>query len=970
MNYIQVNLFGSFMVTLNGGKIIFPFSKIKALFCYLIVRKEATRDELSALLWPDMEDEIAKKNLRNAIYKLKKSFGEEEVICFSDKSTIILNPNMSIESDYDRFVKSDSETDVCSGEFLQGYTVKDAENFERWMFETREYLKEMYLKRLNEQMELARSSNNNYKIEKCCKSIIKIDEFNEGAYRNLICCYKNQAKYTNAIKVYDELSDILNQELSITPEVETERVFKEVLDEMGKRQNQNMFKGFFYGRFNELRLMENNFQDFMEGANAKSILVKGEMGIGKTTLKDHFLQLIKKENVIIYETNCYQFEEQYILKPFKNIILNLVSTVSSNEIKIPMYLLNLLRSLVPEINNDNLDNMNFEDTIDFVKHGVIEDTVVDILKRISAKKKVLLVFEDIQWMDSSSMSLLINIISHSHENNILFLLTSRNETNPCIERFLVSASQHNEIETIEVKAFSNKEIERFINRALPGNNISKEIIDKIYSETEGNAFFLTEYLNIIKSKRNINIMTSKMQDVLKSRFVDLPEEEKKIVEIASLFCDEVPMLVLEKLTQKDELEILDSVEQLEKKWILKEIFQGSEICFTFTHQKLREFQYMNLSNARKKILHNRVGQVLEQTLKNDSRDIDTHYKLIYHFQSANNYKNCLKYQIKSLNAFLNFVHVRFPIINYDEESYSKLYLSEDKTTKKLNEVESLLAKIKNEEGDSTEVLRLEVYVLHIKGRYLIRKGIYTEGVECIKDMIDISQKIDYIEYILEGYEQMIWYCIQTENAAEMSKYIEYSFDLIEKGKCHKEKGILIRYKALYEKMIGEYYTAEKLMEECIKTLSRTKSILDQYSLNIAACYNDIGDIRKNTGDFKEALAFYKKAIDFCKEKNIWISISLFQTNAGEAAYHLGDYINAREFFENALEVYGKVADNMGESIAEAYMSMISIKERKFEDALKYLNSADVHSQVLKNPKELEIVSRVKSEIKLNIKGNI
>jgi len=160
------------------------------------------------------------------------------------------------------------------------------------------------------------------------------------------------------------------------------------------------------------------------------------------------------------------------------------------------------------------------------------------------------------------------------------------------------------------------------------------------------------------------------------------------------------------------------------------------------------------------------------------------------------------------------------------------------------------------------------------------------------------------------------------------------------------------------------------MEVCIKTLSRTKSILDQYSLNIAACYNDIGDIRKNTGDFKEALAFYKKAIDFCKEKNIWISISLFQTNAGEAAYHLGDYINAREFFENALEVYGKVADNMGESIAEAYMSMISIKERKFEDALKYLNSADVHSQVLKNPKELEIVSRVKSEIKLNIKGNI
>ena len=39
-----------------------------------------------------MEENISRKNLRNALYKLKKSFGEEEVIAFSNKSTITLSP--------------------------------------------------------------------------------------------------------------------------------------------------------------------------------------------------------------------------------------------------------------------------------------------------------------------------------------------------------------------------------------------------------------------------------------------------------------------------------------------------------------------------------------------------------------------------------------------------------------------------------------------------------------------------------------------------------------------------------------------------------------------------------------------------------------------------------------------------------------------------------------------------------------
>lgn len=971
MNYIHVKLFGNFSATFNGRNISFPYSKVQALFCYLAIKKQTTREELSGLLWADMEENVARKNLRNAIYKLKKSFGDEEVLEFLNKSTITLKPSITIETDVEKFIGNADGISLYTGEFLKGYMPKDAENFESWMIETREYLEEIYIEKLNTQIEYEKKNKNYDKVEQYCKLLIKIDEFNEEVYRILIDCYKEQGKFNNAIKAYNKISDILSKELSISPDDKTTKVFKEVLDLMNDRDKKENYQDYFYGRLNELRLMENNYINFINDKNAKSILIKGEMGIGKTNLKDKFLQSIEKEKVYVLETNCYQFENEYALKPWRNIISDLSYIINTDKIKIPVFLKNIISDLTPEINNYKYsENLKLDDAVDLLKYDVIGNVISNLLKIISMKKKILIVFEDIQWMDSASMSLLASFISHFQGNTIMFLLTCRNEITSYTDRFFASIGKEGKAQVIELMRFNSEEVEGFINNALPKYSVSKEIIGKIYTETEGNTFFLTEYLNTIKAKRNINIMTSKIQDVLKSRFIDISKDEKKIIEIASLFDDEVSMFILKELTQKDELEIMDTIEQLENKYILKETTKESSICFKFTHQKLREFQYLNLSQAKKRILHNRVGKLLEQTLKNNTGDVNVYYKLVYHFQNANNHIDTLKYKIKSLNVYLNFSHELFPIIYYNDKSYNKLYFSESKTVKNLSEIEQLLWKVKNEEGDLIEVLKIEACVLHIKGRYLIRKGEYDEGIKNIQYMIDKAREINFNEYVIEGYKQMIYYCIQTNETDEMIKYINCGLNLAQECNYHSEIGILLRLKALYNKMIGEYEKSEKLIQESINTLSSTKNISYQYALNIAACYNYIGDIRKKNSKFSEALQYYNKAIELCDEKNVLTSVALFQTNAGETTYYIGDYNLARGYFQNALNIYRQFDSIWGKAIAEAFMALIAIKEENYDGALKYLKSADENSKALKNPKEIGTVFRAKIEIKLNMKDNI
>ncbi|WP_343348991.1 AAA family ATPase [Terrisporobacter petrolearius] len=969
MNCIYVKLFDNCSTTFNEEIISFPYNKVQALFYYLVVDKTTTRDELCSLLWSDMEENSAKKNLRNALYKLKECFMKEDILYLANNSTISLNSNIKIETDVDKFLGNKFEIDAYTGEFLKGYSVKNADNFERWIYSTREYLKGIYLKRLNERIKLEISKKNYGEIERYCKLIIKNDEFNEEAYKTLMICYKDQGKYVSAIKVYDDVSDILNKELSITPDIEIEKVFREVLNDINKRHNTDKTNAFFYGRAKEIKLIESTYKDFVENKESKSILIQGEMGIGKTRLKDKFIQSISKEDIYISEVNCYQFEDEYSLKPWKKCIIDLVNIAKEDNADFPILLQSILSKFIPEIDEESFENLKLETAINLLKQDVFTDSIGDILKRIGNNKKILIVFEDIQWMDSVSITLLSSLICNLNKDNIMFLLTCRNEFNSSIDKLLISTSKYNKIEKIELNRFSNQDVKSFINKAIPDNNISTEMINKIYLETEGNTFFLTEYLSIINSPKGINIMTSKMQDVLKSRFVDMSNDEKKIVEIVSLFDDVAPISIISQLTQIDEFEIIDIIEELEKKCILEETSKGSKVYLKFTHRKLREFIHRGLSQIRKNILHNKVGKIIEKSIKNDSENINLYFKLIYHYKNANNNIDCLKYKVKSLNVTLNFIHERFPRIYHDDEFYNKLYYDENITTKKLDEIEQELIELKAVEGDCYNTQELEIYVLHIKGRYLIRKGQYFEGLKCIEDMIDMAMEINLNDYIIEGYKQMICYCIQTNNTKEMIKYVNYGFKLIEDYKIDSEKVAFLRFKALYKIMVGEYETGENLMMECIESLRKNKKVLNQYILYIAACYNDIGNIKMNLQNYEEALEYYKKSIEICEEKNIWISISLFQTNAGVAAYYLNDYNMARYYLKKALNIYKKIAYNSGESIAESYMSLISYKEEKFKESLKYLKSADTKSNVLKNPKEIGTVLLVKSKIKANMECN-
>jgi len=117
-------------------------------------------------------EEIAKKNLRNAIYNINKVFNRKIVISL-EKHIVKLNEEIALKTDVQCFLESDfSALESYSGEFLQGFFVKQDEEFQQWVNAIREKYKDLYIKKLNSKIEQEGKNGNSIFLEKYCKLLI------------------------------------------------------------------------------------------------------------------------------------------------------------------------------------------------------------------------------------------------------------------------------------------------------------------------------------------------------------------------------------------------------------------------------------------------------------------------------------------------------------------------------------------------------------------------------------------------------------------------------------------------------------------------------------------------------------------------------------------------------------------------------------------------------------------------------
>jgi DNA-binding SARP family transcriptional activator/predicted ATPase len=967
MHIVTCKLFGTPEIFMNGEKIVFPYKKSEALFYYLLVKKHCFRDTLVELLWGSVEEETAKKSLRNAMYILNKTFSAN-ILVSPKRALIMLNPEFTFETDVDVFLSGEDcrSIEAYTGEYLEGFLVKDADSFEKWVFSARNQYRDSYVNKLHKQIQKCIKEKKLSDVELFCKNLIGVDEFNEKAYRILMKVYRRMGLYDKSIDVFNDLSKLLRRELSITPDPKTNQLLAEILRDKALKQmsSKSEADGFFYGRLEELKLLSENYYGFYSGTGGKSYVVLGEAGLGKSALIDRHIKTVEDNSIKVIKANCYQAEENYLLKPWSDILYQLSKVIEAENIEIPVLLQRVVGSIFPSFAVNAYQGVNNTiEQIDILKYQAAEKAIIDVFKHVTKKKKLLLVFEDLQWADAMSLSLISEIIMDNRNQTVLFIMSARTGFGGKIEKLLIDPKVYGLINPIELRRFTREETMEFASGMMPRLNIDSELGDSLYSETEGNTFFIVEFLNNLKHNSKPCFISAKMQDIIKSRFLSVSEEGMKILYIISMFFDMVTLEELLEVSGKSELELLDIIGELEEKNLVKETGEISNVGFAFTHQKLREFVYFQLSNSKKKILHSRIARLIEGRLKGDRRDTLLYSKLIYHFTNGGYRLPALKYTIKNLEQYLGINHEIFPVFHDDDVTeHSFIEINEDQLLQDLGKVKGLIRELKEAEGCSKELERLELSFMHMEGRSYIRSGDYRQGLALIKDMIERALRLEDYGLAINGYKQMIYFCINTFNAELMDEYIEEAIKAAEKCSMKEEHYILLRLKGMQRIMEGRFAEGEDILQQAI-SLFESLEHKEKYILNIAACYNFIGESKRRSGEFHSSMYYYDKAIAVCRERELTRGIPVFSTNAGQAAYDMGDYQKAKSYLIGAIESFLQLNTLWSRSTAYGYMSLLLLRESKYDEALAHIKKAESFAEIMQNPYEAALICRVKAEIR-------
>jgi DNA-binding SARP family transcriptional activator/predicted ATPase len=299
MAAISITLLGGFQVTRDGAAVAhFRGAKVRALLAYLAVEanRPHARAALAALFWPDQPDELALRNLSQALVHLRKALGlaaadpliestRHSIRWHAAAATVDLATFTRLAGSAD---PADLQTaaDQYRGEFLAGFGLAACEPFEEWLLLTRERLRQEALGVLKRLADRHLAAQRYADAAQAARRQIALDPWSEAAYRRLMQALVAVGDRAAALAAYEQCRRSLLAELGAEPVAATALLAQQIRNAQSAEPPARQLAGNLPPPFTALVGREEELAtlDDLLRATARLVTISGVGGVGKSRL--------------------------------------------------------------------------------------------------------------------------------------------------------------------------------------------------------------------------------------------------------------------------------------------------------------------------------------------------------------------------------------------------------------------------------------------------------------------------------------------------------------------------------------------------------------------------------------------------------------------------------------------------------------------------------------------------------------
>jgi DNA-binding CsgD family transcriptional regulator len=449
--------------------------------------------------------------------------------------------------------------------------------------------------------------------------------------------------------------------------------------------------------------------DQASSGQGRVALLSGEAGIGKSRLVGETKAAAAAQGFLLLQGNCFQPDISSPYAPLLDLLrssaANRLAATTATELAPFARELHLLLPDVVPLPPDQAPLVSSDPEQE--KRRLFAALTQFFINQ-AARQPVLLIIEDIHWSDDTSLEFLYYLARRCPAHPLLILLTYRSdEVRPSLRHFLAQLDRERLAREIPLVPLTGSEVEAMLRAILALPHSSRlELPNLIYTLTEGNPFFVEEFLKSLimagdifyvdghwgrKPLVELHVPRS-VQDAVQQRTDRLSEDARRVLILAAVAGRRFDFALLQQLTHHDEQELLSLLKELIAAQL---VVEESEERFAFRHALTRQAVYADLLVRERKALHRTIAETMERLY---APAFDAYLAdLAYHFYEAGAWEKALEYGQRAGEEAQAMYASRSAIEQYTRSldaahhlgrmASSKIYLARGQANENLGEFE-------------------------------------------------------------------------------------------------------------------------------------------------------------------------------------------------------------------------------------------------------------------------------------------